>query len=95
MKLLHSDNYIPANPMQTPASIKAFVIIFFYSLFSLLTFHVKYSAYLKERVYVHSNANNSDITGKVLINGSLISMTKNEIIVLLDKSAKEPITFNK
>lgn len=93
----HSDNYIPANPMQTPASIKEIVNLLSEYLLALSTAPVKPYSDAEANDYDEGKVDNysSNTTGTVIENGFLVSMSKSQVLDLLNKATNNTITFNK
>lgn len=81
--LLHSDNYIPANPMQTPPSIGNFPVSMCFSILTSTATTEDPDADVSD-----------DMSGTVLINEDLVSVTKFELLNMLNKAGQREMPFD-
>jgi hypothetical protein len=83
--------------MQTPASIKEIVNLLSESLLALSTAPVKPYSDAVANDYDEGKVDNysSNTTGTVIENGLLVSMTRSQVLDLLNKATNKTITFNK
>lgn len=92
----HSDNYIPANPMQTPPSIACLLkLLAFLSLvLSFLVIACALSDLLLGCSPETPSLTHDGVSGTVRLDGKLVTMTKSQLLALLKKAGSQKLPLD-